>query len=144
MLVNSKAPFSATYKTGEMIITRQVNEKTGVIEYHTNNWFKARLCGCCPMSSVGTSILKFTSNGTFTETGTEKALCMSVVISANGSRVGNTFITEFTKGATKGTGEMVFQGDECLIKQRVVVSDLYSGGDTTTETTLEFERTRRY
>ena len=30
----------ANYKTGEMIIIRQANEKTGMVEYHTNSLLK--------------------------------------------------------------------------------------------------------
>ena len=87
VLVNSKTPsFGANFKTGEMIITRQVNEKTGMVEYHTNSLLKLRVCGCCPMSAVDTSIKTFTSNDTFTETGTEKAW-VSTKISATGRRV---------------------------------------------------------
>ena len=87
VLVDSKTPsFGANFKTGEMIITRQVNEKTGMVEYHTNSLLKWRICGCCPMSTVDTSIRTFTSNDTFTEIGTEKAW-VSTKISATGRRV---------------------------------------------------------
>ena len=65
----------------------------------------------------------------------------------NWTQSGNTFITEFTRGTVKeGTViETVFQGDKCQIKEKVTISS-YDGnsGTTTIETTLEFERTRRY
>lgn len=108
-----------------MIITRQVNEQTGAEEYQINNWLKSRYCGCCSTMQSETREIRFTSNSAFTVTGKR---------SGNGSRVGNTFKTEFDKQ----TDEMVFQGEECRTNRQIVVET--SEGTFTHRFVLEYER----
>ena len=103
---------SSLCEAGEMIITRQVNEKIGAEEYQIKNWLKSRCCGC-------------SSNSAFTVTGKR---------SGNGSRVGNRFKTEFDKQ----TDEMVFQGEECRINRQIVVET--GEGTFTYRFVLEYER----
>ena len=121
VLVNSEGFFS--FDSGEMTITRRVNEVTGMVEYHANKWMKMRLCGCCPISESGTTMIRFTSNGTFTVMINAKAMGVDKDIPGNGSRVGNMFTIECKVGGITSTEEMVFQGDKCRVKGKDVTHE---------------------
>ena len=113
-----------SFDSGEMTITRRVNEMTGMVEYHNTKWTKLRLFGCCPISSAETAIIRFTSNDTFTVMIYGKAMGIdNIKVSGNGSRVGNMLNIEYQhpegRFITSTTEEFVFQGDKCRMKSVV-------------------------
>ena len=123
----------ATFESGGFVISRQVNEFTGEVEYHNE---KARFCCCCPMSSSGTEIMRFTSNSTYMTEGTEKSMGMTLKYSGNGMRVGNTLRTDY--GWKRGCEEATFDVDKCR-----VVQEREAFGEQAT-VTLYFERVERF
>ena len=126
-----------TFESGQFVVSRQVNEVTGEVEYHHASSVKARFCCCCPMASSGTEIMRFTSNSTYMTECTEKSMGMTLKYSGNGMRVGNTLRTDY--GGWKGTGETTFDGDKCRVTQEA------SGiGDESITITFYFERVERF
>ena len=129
---NCMAP---TFESGEFVISRQVNEFTGEVEYHDASSVKARFCCCCPMSSSGTEIIRFTSNSTYMTEVTDKSMGMTLKLSGNGMRVGNTLRTDYGR---KGYEETSFDGDKCR-----AVQEQEAFGEQAT-LTLYFERVERF
>ena len=125
-----------TFESGQFVVSRQVNEVTGEVEYHHASSVKARFCCCCPMASSGTEIMRFTSNSTYMTESTEKSMGMTLKLSGNGVRVGNTLRTDY--GWKGGCEEATFDVDKCR-----VVQEQEAFGEQAT-VTLYFERVERF
>ena len=114
----------------EMIITREVNETTGKVEYHTKTNWKLNFCFCCCISGSATSISSYTSNDTFTVSHDKTNILEGGV--DYGKKVGDKFISV----GKKGTNEIEYRGDRCYMK---IVDARYS-----LVSTLEYERVETF
>lgn len=106
--------------------TRQVNEKTGKVEYYSITKWRIRLCYCFCISGSNTSISIYTSNDTFTMRNKKTTIVDGDV--EYGRREGDKFITV----GKKGTNEVKWGGDKCYMK---IVDARYS-----LVSTLEYDR----
>ena len=118
------------WTSGEIITTREVNEKTGIVEYHTKTTNKLRLFFCCCISNHSTNISIYTSNDTFTVS-PEKTNILEGDVDY-GKKVGDKFITV----GKKGTNEVEYRGDKCYMK---IVDARFS-----LVATLEFDRVETF
>ena len=134
VLVDSKMSTPlVNFTSGEMIITRQINEKTGKVEYMSKTSWTLRFCCCCWSRGSNTSVTRYTSDNfkTFTITNLRKTLIDGDV--EYGKMEGdNKWVTV----GKKGTTSVEYLGDKCILKIIDARYSLYA--------TLEYERVETF
>jgi len=118
ILVNSEisTPFMS-FISGEMVITHQLNEKTGEDEFVTKTLWKMRYCclPCIKFRGTNTSITRYTGEEEFTVTNMKTDIVDFPYCKRDNNK--------FKMVGKSGTNELEYKGDKCYGK---IVDPRYS------------------